>query len=45
VTAATGTSLTTTVPSGATTGPIAATAPLGSATSPEPLMGESGRAM
>jgi YD repeat-containing protein len=37
VMAATGTSLTTTVPSGAITGPIAVTAPLGSATSPEPF--------
>jgi YD repeat-containing protein len=35
VTAATATSLTTTVPAGATTGPITVTAPLGSATSPE----------
>jgi YD repeat-containing protein len=37
VMAATGTSLTTTVPSGAITGPIAVTAPLGSAVSPEPF--------
>jgi len=37
VTAATGTSLTTTVPSGATTGPITLTTPLGTATSPEPF--------
>lgn len=35
VTAATGTSLTTSVPTGATTGPITVTTPLGSATSPE----------
>ncbi len=37
VTASTPTSLTTTVPSGATTGPITLTTPLGSATSPEPF--------
>jgi YD repeat-containing protein len=37
VTAATATSLVTTVPSAATTGPISLTTPLGSATSPEPF--------
>jgi len=37
VTAATATSLTTAVPVGAVTGPIVVTAPLGSATSPEPF--------
>jgi len=37
VTAATGTSLTTTVPSGAVTGPISVSAPLGSAVSPGPF--------
>jgi len=37
VTAATGTSLTTTVPSGAVTGAISVSAPLGSAVSPEPF--------
>lgn len=37
VSAATATSLTTTVPAGATTGPITLTTPLGAATSPEPF--------
>jgi YD repeat-containing protein len=37
VTVATATSLTTTVPAGATTGPITLTTPLGAATSPEPF--------